>query len=118
MSLKIILQPEAAPLNHRLINPITLLNTVLTNLTGISDVVCVHVCAQLHLTVCPHALEYTRLLCPWDFPGKNASVGGHFLLLGNLPDPGIEPSPPAVAGGFFFTEPPGKSGKSHERVSE
>ena len=27
---------------------------------------------------------------------------------GNLPDPGIEPSPPALAGGFFTTEPPEK----------
>ncbi|KAB0361993.1 hypothetical protein FD754_006149 [Muntiacus muntjak] len=23
-----------------------------------------------------------RLLCPWDFPGKNTGVGGHFLLQG------------------------------------
>ena len=22
----------------------------------------------------------TRLLCPWDFPGKNTGVGCHFLL--------------------------------------
>ena len=27
----------------------------------------------------------------------------------NLPDPGIEPMSPALAGGFFTTEPPGKS---------
>ena len=27
---------------------------------------------------------------------------------GNLPDPGIEPVFPALAGGFFTTEPPGK----------
>ena len=26
----------------------------------------------------------------------------------NLPDPGIEPESPALAGGFFTTEPPGK----------
>ena len=24
----------------------------------------------------------TRLLCPWDFPGKNTGVGYHFLLQG------------------------------------
>ena len=28
---------------------------------------------------------------------------------GDLPDPGIEPASPAVAGGFFTTEPPGKT---------
>ena len=27
---------------------------------------------------------------------------------GDLPDPGIEPMSPALAGGFFTTEPPGK----------
>ena len=28
--------------------------------------------------------------------------------LGDLPDPGIEPMSPALAEGFFATEPPGK----------
>ena len=28
----------------------------------------------------PHGLYPTRLLCPWDFPGKNTGVGFHFLL--------------------------------------
>ena len=27
---------------------------------------------------------------------------------GNLPDPGVEPTSPALTGGFFTTEPPGK----------
>ena len=27
---------------------------------------------------------------------------------GDLPNPGIEPASPALAGGFFTTEPPGK----------
>ena len=26
----------------------------------------------------------TRLLCPWDFPGKNDGVGFHFLLQGSF----------------------------------
>ena len=46
------------------------------------------------------------------FSGKNTGVGCHFLLQGNLPDPGIEPislASPALAGGFFTTEPPGKT---------
>ena len=30
---------------------------------------------------------------------------------GDLPDPGVEPGSPALAGGFFTTEPPGKSSK-------
>ena len=30
----------------------------------------------------PHGLQPTRLLCPWDSPGKNTAVGYHFLLQG------------------------------------
>ena len=59
----------------------------------------------------------TKLLCPWDFPGKNAGVGCHVLLQGIfLPllqspspgDSGIELESPALAGRFFTTEPPEK----------
>ena len=28
----------------------------------------------------PHGLQPTRLLHPWDFPGKNTGVGCHFFL--------------------------------------
>ena len=28
----------------------------------------------------PHGLQPTRLLCPWDFPGKSTEVGCHYLL--------------------------------------
>ena len=28
-----------------------------------------------------HGLQPTRLLCPWDFPGKSTGVGCHCLLL-------------------------------------
>ena len=28
----------------------------------------------------PHGLQRTRLLCPWDFPGKSTGVGCHCLL--------------------------------------
>ena len=28
----------------------------------------------------PYGLSSARLLCPWDFPGKNTGVGCHFLL--------------------------------------
>ena len=31
-------------------------------------------------SVRPHGLQPTRLLCPWDSPGKNTRVGCHFLL--------------------------------------
>ena len=31
-------------------------------------------------SVRPHGLQPTRLLLPWDSPGKNTGVGCHFLL--------------------------------------
>jgi len=36
-------------------------------------------------TLRPHGLWSARLLCPWDFPGKNTRVGSHFLLQGIFP---------------------------------
>ena len=50
--------------------------------------VCVCVCAraQLYLT-----LGNSRLLCPWNFPGKNTGVGYHFLLWVIFPTQGSNP---------------------------
>ena len=39
---------------------------------------------------------------PWNFSGKNIGVG---FTLGDLPDTRIKPMSPALAGGFFTTEP-------------
>ena len=38
-----------------------------------------------------HAPQPTRLLCPWDFPGKNAEVGCNFLLHRIFPTQGSNP---------------------------
>ena len=55
----------------------------------------------------PQKLQPTRLLCPWDSPGKNTAVGSHFLLRGIFPTQGSDPVS-YLAGTFFTTEPPGK----------
>ena len=48
--------------------------------------------ARLCLTLLlPHSLQTARLLCPWDFPGKNTGVGCHFLLEGIFPTQGSNP---------------------------
>ena len=66
------------------------------------------VCAQSYLTLVtpwtvacqdPLFMEFSRQEC-WS--------GLPFPPSGHLPDPGIEPASPALAGGFFTTEPPGK----------
>ena len=41
-------------------------------------------------TLQPHGLKPTRLLCLWDFPGKN--IGMPFSSSGDHPDLGIEPT--------------------------
>ena len=40
------------------------------------------VCSVTSNSLWPHRLYPTRLLCPWNFPGKNTGVGCHFLLQG------------------------------------
>ena len=52
-----------------------------------SCLVCAWSCCCLVTRSClallqPHGLQSTRLLCLWDFPGKNTGVGCHFLLQG------------------------------------
>ena len=44
----------------------------------------------------PHGLQPAKLFSPWESPGKNTGVGCHFLLQGDLPDPGIMPVSPAL----------------------
>ena len=42
--------------------------------------VCVLSCSDMFDSLWPHGLQSTRLLCPWNFPGKNTGAGCHFLL--------------------------------------
>ena len=42
------------------------------------------------------------------FPRQEYWSGLPFPPSGDLPDPGIEPASPELAGGIFTTEPPGK----------
>ena len=46
---------------------------------------------SLSASLRPHGMQSTRLLCPWNFPGKNTGVGCHFLLLGILLTQGSNP---------------------------
>ena len=52
---------------------------------------CIHACQVASVMsdfVRPHRRWPTRLLCPWDSPGKNTGVGCHFLHLTSA-SPGI-----------------------------
>ena len=49
----------------------------------------------------PHGLQPTRLLHPWDFPGKNTGVGFHFLLQEIFLTQGLNPSLPHCRQMFY-----------------
>ena len=51
-------------------------------------------CSVMSDSLQPHGLLPSRLLCPWDFPGKNTAVGCHFLLQGIFPTQGSNPGLP------------------------
>ena len=56
----------------------------------------------------PHGLQTARLPCPWDSPCKRIYRSGLlFPSSGDLPDPGIKATSPALVDRFFTTEPPG-----------
>ena len=46
-------------------------------------------CSVMSHSLQPHRLQPARLLCPWDFPGKNNGVGCHALLQGIFPIQGL-----------------------------
>ena len=48
------------------------------------------------------------LLCPWEFSRQEYWKGLSLPPPGDLPDPGIEPMSPALAGRFLTTVPSGK----------
>ena len=64
------------------------------------------------------AMSCLTLMTPWTvvhqpllsmgFPRQEYWSGCHFFLQDYLPDPGIEPTSPALADRFFTTEPSGK----------
>ena len=66
--------------------------------------------SRLRLSVTPWTVKSARLLCPWEFPGKNTGVGCHFLLRGSSwpRHRTCVSCGSCTAGGFFTAEPPGK----------
>ena len=56
----------------------------------------------------PHGLQPSRLLCPWNSPGKNTGVGSHSLLPGIFLTQGWEPRSPAFKADSLPSEPAGK----------
>ena len=58
------------------------------------NIIHIHICCLVTkscLTLRPPGLYPARLLCSWDFPGKNTEVGCHFPLQGIFPTQGLNP---------------------------
>ena len=79
----------------------------------------VHACSVMSDSFRSHGLKPTRIFSSWDSPEKilewvaissrkNTGVGCHFLLQGNLPNPGTKSTSlasPVLAGRWFTVEP-------------
>ena len=65
--------------------------------------------------VTPGTIAHHALLS-MGFPRQEYWSGLPFLSPGELLDPGIEPPFPALAGGFYSTEPPAKSNRKFSNV--
>ena len=50
--------------------------------------------SRVRLFATPWTAWSTRLLCPWDFPGKSTGVGCHFLIQGIFLTQGLNPGLP------------------------
>ena len=61
---------------------------------------------QLCLTLCD------PMDCPWNSLGQNIGMGSLSLLLGYLPNPGIEPRSPALQSDYLPAEPQRKPKKT------
>ena len=48
-------------------------------------------CSVVSDSLRPHGLKPTKLLSPWNFPGKNTGVGCHFHLQRIFPTQGVNP---------------------------
>ena len=71
---------------HAVVHGVANSRTWLRDWTELKEYFCM--CAQLVSCVWFFAMPLTiptRLLCPWDYPGKNTGVGCHFSLQGIVP---------------------------------
>ena len=71
----------------RILNPATLLQEEVRNKTFpdkqmLREVVTTKSCPVRNVQESCLVAKPSRLLCPWDFPGKNIGVGCHLLLQG------------------------------------
>ena len=75
----------------------------------------IYSCCCSVATLCPSLFD--PFLCPWIYQSRILEwVAMPFSRIFFLPDPGIRPASPALAGIFFTPEPPGKERKKIKKV--
>ena len=65
----------------------------------------------------PHRLQPTRLLCPWDSPGRNTGVGCHFLLQEIFPTKGSNLGLPYCRQTLYHLSHQGRNGWRGSKVA-
>ena len=88
-----------------------------SRLPSVQDCCCCAVlsCVRLFVTL---GLQSSRLLCPWDSPGKNTEMGCHALLHGIFPTQVSNPGSPTLQADFLPSEPPGKPKTTNSRPQD
>ena len=66
----------------------------------------------------PHGRSLSRLLCPWNSPGKNTRNGLPFLCPRDRPAPGIETGSPTLRADALPSEPLGKGSPNLKNISD
>ena len=79
------------------------------------EYVCVLFRSIVSNSLCPHVFSLLGS-CVHEFSRQEYGSGLPFPPPGDLPSPEIEPMSPALAGGFFTAEPPGKPPVDHTAV--
>ena len=81
MSIKLVM-----PSNHLILcHPLLLLSSIFPNIRAFSYHVCMLGWLSYIQLCATYGLQRVRLICPWDFPGKNTMVGFCALLQGIFP---------------------------------
>ena len=94
------------------------MNKVIIQMADLEKICIAHVIVNIYTTYCCLVAKSCLTVTPWtvthqaplsmEFSRQEYWNGLPSPLPRDLPDPGIKHTSPAVAGGFFATEPPGK----------
>ena len=79
---------------------------------------CAHWLNPVQLFVTPGTVTHQSQTLSMGFPRREYWSGLPFPSPWDLPDPGMEPMSPSLAGIFFTTEPPRKSKNSYRESKE